>query len=325
MPLATRRARAATLAVLLAALGLAGPAAAKRCGDDVDGLDVACACGDAVVASTVLTDDPVTTTVCPHDGLLIRAERAGESLLLDLGGHTLRGRHAGVGVRVLTGGPGGARIVSRAGVATLQDFDDGVVGRGRDAVALLEDLTVRGSRRDGVRITGRGFVVRRVTVAGARRDGFALGGSAFEISDTRAEDCGRFGYLVMGDSGIIGGIGNGNVADRSGTAGFSLMGVGHTLADCRARGGRKDGVVLQAAQLDVRACEARDNAGDGISGTGNGLHLAGNVALDNGGDGVLVRGPRMLDGGGNRGAGNRGDGRERPAVQCAIGGAACAL
>ena len=49
------------------------------------------------------------------------------------------------------------------------------------------------------------------------------------------------------------------------------------------------------------------------------------MALDNGGDGVVVRGPRMIDGGGNRGAGNRGAGRERAAVQCAIGGAPCLL
>jgi hypothetical protein len=300
--------------------------AAKRCGDDVDGVDVPCACGDVVVASTVLRDDPVTATVCPHDGLLIRAEDERVSLVLDLAGHTLRGRRAGAGLRVLSGGHGGALIVSSGGdPAAVADFDDGVVGRGGDAIALLQDLAVRNSRRDGVRITGRNFAVRRVSVAGAERDGFALGGSGFEISDTRAEDCERFGYFVMGDSAIIGGEGNGNVADRSGTAGFSLMGAGHTLAECRARGGRKDGVVLQAARLDVRGCEARDNAGDGISGTGSGLHLAGNVALDNGGDGVLVRGPRLVDGGGNRGAGNRGDGRERAAVQCAIGGAPCAL
>ena len=325
MPQVLRPARVVALALLALAVGLVDRAAAKRCGDDVDGVDVPCACGDEVVASTVLTDDPVTATLCPHDGLLIRAEDERVSLLLDLGGHTLRGRHGGVGLRVVAGGPGGARIVSRAGVATLEDFDDGVVGRGRDAVALVQDLVVRGSRRDGVRVTGRDFVVRRVTVAGAHRDGFALGGTGFEISDTRAEDCGRFGYLVMGDSGIIGGQGAGNVADRSGMAGFSLMGSGHTLAECRARGGRKDGVVLQAARLDVRGCESRDNAGDGISGTGNGLHLEGNVALDNGGDGVVVRGPRMIDGGGNRGAGNRGAGRERAAVQCAIGGAPCLL
>ncbi|HSP95946.1 MAG TPA: right-handed parallel beta-helix repeat-containing protein [Candidatus Dormibacteraeota bacterium] len=315
----------ASLLGLAAVVGLASAAAGKRCGDDVDGADVPCACGDEVVASTVLGNDPVIGATCPYDGLLIRAAGEGASLELDLAGHTLRGKGRGVGLRVLDGGPGGASIVSRGGPGALEGFDDGIVARGRDGVALVQDLAIRGSRRDGLRVTGRDFAVRRVTIAGAHRDGFALGGTGFEISDTRAEDCGRFGYLVMGDSGVIGGPGNGNTADRSGMAGFNLMGIGHTLADCAARGGRKDGVVLQASQLDVRGCQALDNSGDGITGTGSRLHLADNQAVDNGGDGVAVRGQGLIDGGGNRGAGNRGAGRERAAVQCVIGGAPCTL
>lgn len=308
-----------------AVLGSGGAATAKRCGDDVDGADVPCACGDEVVASTILGDDPVVRATCPFDGLLIRTRDGATAVVLDLAGHTLRGDGRGIGLRVLNGGPGGASIISRGGPGALDGFDDGIVARGQDGIALVEDVAIRGSRRDGLRVTGRDFAVRRVTVAGAARDGFALGGSGFEISDTHAEDCGRFGYLVMGDSGVIGGPGNGNVADRSGMAGFNLMGLGHTLAECTARGGRKDGVVLQASQLDVRGCEARDNDGDGITGTGSRLHLAGNQAVGNGGDGVAVRGQDLVDGGGNRGADNRGAGRERTAIQCAIGGATCTL
>lgn len=314
-----------SVSALIVLAGLAGAAAAKRCGDDVGGVDVPCACGDEVVSSTVLGDDPVVRSTCRFDGLLLRATDDRTSLVLDLAGHTLRGKGRGIGLRVVNGGPGGASIISRGAPGTLDGFDDGIVARGRDGIALIQDVAIRGSQRDGMRVTGRDFVVRRVSIAGARRDGFALAGSGFEISETHAEDCGRFGYFVMGDSGVIGGPGSGNVADRSGSAGFSLMGIGHTLADCAARGGRKDGIVLQASRLDVRGCQARDNDGDGITGSGSQLHLAGNQAVDNGGDGVAVRGPGLIDGGGNRGAGNRGEGRERDAVQCAIGGAACAL
>ena len=320
------RALAVRLSLALAvALGSAVAASAKRCGDDVDGVDVPCACGDEVVASTVLRDDPITTATCPYDGLLIRAADPGASLELDLAGHTLRGKGRGIGLRIIDGGPGGASIVSRGGTGSLEGFDDGIVARGRDGIALVQDLTIRGSKRDGLRVTGRDFVVRRTVVEGSRRDGFALGGTGFEITDTRAADCGRFGYLVMGDSGVIGGSGSGNTADRSGMAGFNLMGLGHTLADCAARGGRKDGVMLQASQLDVRGCQAIDNAGDGITGMGGRLHLADNQAVDNGGDGLLLRGPGLIDGGGNRGAGNRGASRERPVQQCTIGPAPCAL
>lgn len=312
---------------LLLALALFGtaPAAAKRCGDDVDGRDVPCACGDELVVSTRLAGDPVTSTVCRHDGLIIRAADERVSLVLDLAGHTLRGEGGGAGLRVVSGGPGGALILSDGGAASVEGFDDGIVGRGRDAVSLIQDVVIRGSRRDGLRLSGRDFIVRRVAVEGSRRDGFALSGTGFEIFATLAADSGRFGYFVMGESAIIGGAGLGNVADRSGMAGFNLMGAGHTLADCLARGGRKDGVMVLATQIDVRGCLARENAGDGISGMGSALRLSDNQALDNGGDGLLVRGPGMIDGGGNRGGGNRGDGRQRAVVQCAIGGAACAL
>jgi len=315
----------AVLLALCAAAALAAPAAAKRCGDDVDGADVPCACGDEVVSSTRLDGDPVTRTICRHDGLIVRAADENASLLLDLAGHRLRGRGAGAGLRLLSGGPGGALILSDGGAAIIDGFDDGIIARGRDSVSLVEDVIVRDARRDGLRLTGRDFVVRRVVVEGARRDGFALGGTGFEIFDSRAEDSGRFGYFVMGDSGIVGGSGIGNVADRSGNAGFNLMGAGHTLADCQARGGRGDGVMLHATQLDVRGCRVSDNAGDGITGMGSRMRVADNQAVDNGGNGLLLRGPGTVDAGGNRGAGNRGDGRQREVVQCAIADVACGL
>ncbi len=315
--------------LLLGVLLLAGvaPAGAALCGDDVGGVDVPCACGDVVVSSTVLAaDDPVTRTPCSHDGLLVRAAEGVGGLRLDLAGHTLRGNGAGVGLRVLSGGPGGTRIVSSGGEAILDGFDDGIVARGPDTLALLQDVTVRNSRRDGLRLTGREFVVRRVTATHSGRDGFALAGRGFEVNATHASDNGRYGYFVMGDSGLIGSDGSGNVAERSGRAGFNLMGAGHTLADCVARAGMRDGVVLHAERLEVRGCVAAGNGADGIVGIGSRLRLAGNVAEDNGGSGLAVRGAALTDAGGNRGRGNgTGPGGERrPAVQCEIAGTPCA-
>ncbi len=304
---------------------LGGPAAAKFCGDDVSGRDIACACGDVLVSDLTLGDDPITRQTCPHDGLVVRVDEDGGAIEIDLAGRTLRGAGAGVGLRVLSGGPGGARIVSRNGPATLEGFDDGIAGRGTDAVALVQDVVIRGSRRDGLRLTGRQYVLRRITVEGAGRDGFALGGAGFEVTDTRALDCRRYGYFVMGDSGVIGGDGAGNSAERSGTAGFNFMGAGHTLAACRANGGRKDGVALHATDMDVRGCEARDNGGDGITGVGGRVRVQDNTARDNGGDGLLLRGPGLIDAGGNRASGNRGATRQRGVVQCAVNGIDCTL
>lgn len=321
------RARGIRLGLVCGALlALAAPVPAALCGDAVDGVDVPCACGDVVVSSTVLSAaDPVTQTRCAHDGLIIKAADGIGGLRLDLQGHTLRGSGAGVGLRVLSGGPGGTRIVSTGGVATLDGFDDGVVARGPDTLALLEDVTVRDSRRDGVRLTGSEFVVRRVTAERSGRDGFALAGRGFEVSATFARDSGRYGYFVMGDSGLIGGAGDGNVAERSGTAGFNLMGAGHTLADCVASAGMKDGVVLHATQLEIRDCVAAGNGADGIVGNGSRMRLAGNLARDNGGAGLAVRGGALTDAGGNRGTNNGTGAGEREAVQCEIGGTPCVL
>ncbi|MEO8604042.1 MAG: right-handed parallel beta-helix repeat-containing protein [bacterium] len=321
--LARRRAAFVAVLIAVAVTSLARPAAAKLCGDAVDGHDVPCACGDVLASSVVLDGDPVTSAICQRDGLIVRAQDNRTAIRLDLHGHTLRGSGAGTGLRILDGGPGGASIVSSDGVATLEHFDDGITARGSDGVSLIQDVRVRDSRGDGVRISGRAFVIRRVVVEEAKRDGFSFTGAGFDVSETRASDCGRFGYSVMGNSGIIGRPGGANLAERNGTAGFNVMGSGHTLEACTARDGRKDGMALLATKLDVRDCDATGNAGDGVAGVGSRWQLSGNRADNNGGDGLTARGPGMVDAGGNRGADNRGGGRQRPAVQCEIGNAPC--
>ena len=324
----TRRAAFTLRRALAIGLGAglwAAPLAAKLCGDDVEGHDVPCACGDVVVSSVALANDPILSGTCPHDGLIVRAPDAARTVVIDLQGHTLRGSGTGVGIRLLAGGPGGARVISSGGAATIIGFQDGIVARGSDAIALIEDVVVTASGRDGLRVEGPEFQIRRTEVRGAKRDGFALGGRGFLIVQTRASDCGRFGYFVMGDAGQIGQPGAGNIAERSGNHGFNVMGAGHALAECAAMSGRKSGVHLQATQLDVRSCRAADNGSDGIEGLGNYWHMADNEAQRNGGNGITVRGEGLVDEGGNRGTDNRGQDRPRGVVQCSIGGKPCVL
>jgi hypothetical protein len=314
-----------TLAIVLGASLWTAPLAAKVCGDDVGGHDVPCACGDVVVSSVALGDDPILHGACPHDGLIVRAPDAVQTLVIDLRGRALRGTGAGVGIRLLAGGPGGARVVSTGGPATIVGFQDGIVARGSDAIARIEDVVVSASGRDGLRVEGPEFEIQRTEVRGAKRDGFALSGRGFLIVQTHASDCGRFGYNVMGNAGQIGQPGAGNVAERSGNHGFNVMGVGHLVAECTAVFGRKSGMHLQAMQLDVRGCRATDNSGDGIEGLGTYWRLADNEALRNAGNGIAVRGEGLVDGGGNRGTDNRGQERPRGAVQCRIAGKPCML
>src|SRR5512143_1309477 len=96
-----RRWPAASALALLAAVTTARGAAAKPCGDDVDGVDVPCACGDLVVSNLALGDDPVAGAPCAQDGLIVRAPDERRSLLIDLRGRTLRGSGNGAGIRVV--------------------------------------------------------------------------------------------------------------------------------------------------------------------------------------------------------------------------------
>jgi len=255
----------------------------------------------------------------------VRAPDARRGVVIDLGGTTLRGGGDGAAIRIVDGGRGGAHVISSSGTAKLIGFADGIAARGSDTVALVEDVVISGCRRDGLRISGPDFEIRRVEVLKAGRDGFALGGWGFRIAETRAADCGRFGYSVMGHAAQIGRPGAGNTAERSGYAGFNIMGGGHDVVDCWAAFGERAGVHLQVLDLDLRGCRATDNGGDGIEGLGSQWRMSGNEALRNGGDGVTVRGQNLVDEGGNHGADNHGAAAARGAVQCAISGTPCIL
>src|SRR5262245_19343711 len=121
---------ASSALLFLAFLWLPTPAGAKLCGDDVTGHDVPCACGDVVTSDVVLgAGDPVTQDTCPSDGLTVRARGTARTLTVDLAGQHLRGAGHGAGLLVVYGGPGGARVISTGGPATVEGFQDGVVAR----------------------------------------------------------------------------------------------------------------------------------------------------------------------------------------------------
>src|SRR6266404_1720837 len=173
--------------VLSLALSLVSmPAAAKLCGDAVEGKRVPCACGDTVVTDVALSDDPVTTTVCSGDGLIVRAADASTAITIDLQGKTLRGTGHGAGVWLLLGGAEGARLISTGGRATIDGFRDGIVGHGSGTVAVIENVVVARNARDGVRVNGFGYQVRASEARDSGRDGFSLGGKSFQLTSTHA-------------------------------------------------------------------------------------------------------------------------------------------
>jgi hypothetical protein len=299
------------------------PASARLCGDDVRGEDVPCACGDVVVSDLRLGDDPVFAAPCASDGLIVDARGVERAVTIDLRGRTLRGLGRGTGILVLHGGPGGARIVSTEGVARIDGFEDGLAGRGSDAIGLVENLHVRRSGRDGIRLHGDGFEIRATRVLGAGRDGFSLNGRNYRLEQTLAIDSGRYGYFIMGTEGQLGSPGKGVAALNSTKTGFTAMGADHRFVDCEASGNLEDGLHLLGMRHQIAGCRADENRRDGIAGTGSGWWVVANRASGNGNDGIAIRGPNMVDGGRNQGSDNRGERNRRP-VQCEVGGAACA-
>jgi hypothetical protein len=312
--------------VLTALLLFAVPArsSAKFCGDAVQGQDVPCACGDTLVSDLVLGNDPVLDAPCAQDGLIVRAApEATAGVRIDLRGKTLHGTGNGTGIWVVYGGPGGAQIVSSAGRATLDGFRDGIAGRGPDTVALVDGVNVTASARDAVRLMGPGFEIRNTEADASGRDGFSLSGDRYRMTATRAVDSKRFGYFLMGQDAVIGEPGVGNLAQGSGEEGFSVMGMGHRLVDCSASGSGKDGIHFNTMHCEVSGCSAVQNRGAGIAGMASGSNLTQNRATDNDGDGLHVGGPGVVDGGGNTGTGNRGQGQQRPVAQCEINNEPC--
>lgn len=315
--------RAVLPSVIGMVLMIGAPAGAKFCGDNVDGVDVACACGDVVVSSVVLDGDPVAAGQCDGDGLVVRTTHPETQVTVDLNGKTLHGGKRGTAIWVVDGGEGGARIVSGSGRASIVGFRDGVVGRGPRGVSLVENVELRDCERDGVRLNGVDYEVRSLAVSGVGRDGISLDGRGYRCNGTRATRSGRFGYFIDGSNAIIGTPQAGNSAEDGGNDGFHLMGSSLRLNLCTATGNRKDGITLRGSGHEITGCTARGNGQDGVSGDGGGLSFYGNAADDNARNGLAVTGVRLVDGGGNHGTGNRGNGLQRPAIQCEIGGTPC--
>jgi hypothetical protein len=180
---------------LLALLLVATPAVARRCGDDVGGRRVPCACGDVVVSSVRLdARHPVTQSACAADGLVVDGA---PGLVVDLGGSTITGSGRGVGLSFT--GHDGAEL---RGPGTIEGFDSGVVAR-RDALGQVSDVVARGNRSDGFRIVGSGFAVLRCEATQNGRQGFVLRGDAFHVEGCQATDNGRDGLDVAGAGAVL--------------------------------------------------------------------------------------------------------------------------
>jgi hypothetical protein len=204
-----------SLFLLCLVLGVTvAPAAATRCGDDVDGRGtrVACACGDVLVSSARLApSDPLVQAPCPAAGLVVDVPTTvTRPITLDLAGAILAGSGRGVGIEVLAGGPHGIVVTGPGGV---RGFDLGIVAR-EGALASLVAVESSDNVHDGFRLAGRDYRLDTCRADRNGRDGFVLHGEGYRLDGCEAVGNGRDGFAVRGRPATT--VADANTADANG-------------------------------------------------------------------------------------------------------------
>lgn len=210
----TLRGVSTLLLTCLALLGSALPAAARRCGDDVDGRGtrVACACGDVLVGSARLTpSDPLVQAPCPGAGLVVDVPASTtRAVTLDLAGVIVAGSGRAIGIEVLAGGPHGIVVTGPGGV---RGFDLGIVAR-EGTVAALVAVESSDNVHDGFRLAGRDYRLDGCLAHRNGRDGFVLNGDGYRLDGCDAVGNGRDGFAVRGRPAAT--VADDNTADANG-------------------------------------------------------------------------------------------------------------
>jgi hypothetical protein len=200
---------ACALLACFALVAVGRPVFGGVCGDDVDGVRVACKCGDTVISNTRLRGtDPVAAAQCSRDGLLVDAGDGAPGLILDLGGQTVKGAGEGYGIRVLDGGTGGVIITggSAAVPGTVASFRIGISARGKNVLSEVENVVVTGCKRDGIVIHTDGGKVEGVVVERNGRDGLRVRGRSQSLEGVMASENRRDGLRLSGrDNSAVGG------------------------------------------------------------------------------------------------------------------------
>ncbi len=217
------------------------------CGDNVNGVRVACRCGDSVVSDTHLTEqDPVVRGRCSGDGLFIRAPKGAATITLDLGGLSLIGSGIGTGIRVISGGSEGAVIVGGQGgdVAEVMGFATGIDAHGSHRLKELRGLVVKGNKRDGVRVYGSpGVFIHGVTSMKNGRDGVRMRSRGAQLRSVEARDNAKAGIELSGEGATVQAQLSGNRKN-----GLVARGRGHDLSGIELGEGEKADIVVRPSK-----------------------------------------------------------------------------
>jgi hypothetical protein len=267
--------------------------------------------------------------VCPGDGLTI----ARRGVVLDLGGHTIRGTgpDARVGVRIVGAGDFDPRIVLRNG--TITGFAEGILANTYIADVLIDGMTISGGTIYGV-VTR--LSVTRSTFRGVRtrcgtstfhidRSRFTDSPFAFGDCDTSSVTASRFEAAPGAALSVTNtfshrpgdppGITVTGSVFRSNGTGIDIYGlVDSALVADNLFVGNGTGLIAtpDPAAAMVEGTVRRNlfvlNRGDGLRLVAGTWTVGHNVAVANGGTGIAATGNELalVDEGGNVAAGNGG-------------------
>ena len=253
------------------------------------------ACGDTITSDTTLTAD---LRNCPGNGLVVN----GDAITLDLGGHTIRGLGAGVGITVT-----GTHVLVKHGA--IQGFQDGVYlphnSAIEDSFTVFSGLTVT---RNGVGFLTSipGGSIEDSKIASNAGDGILFHGGfspLWTVKDSEISGNGGAGITLKDATAAIErNVITGNVGDGIDLVEFADL---TTITDNLVTRNGGFGIHVIDSGTQVLRNTARNNGDDGIF-LGEGADpiflphylIADNVSNSNGGHGIVAT-AGMIDGGGN--------------------------
>jgi parallel beta-helix repeat protein len=276
-------------------LGFYSVSEAGNCGGSVP-----CSCGDTVVASrTLASGDPVVTTSCSGNGLIMNTA----GVVLNLNGNKIRGQGSGVGVLINDGVDN--VTVENGGV---DNFETGIGTAGVTTGTTIDRIRPNANKGDGIFIQGdnnelTGILAKRnggngVTVIGNDNflsghndeyngfDGIHVEGVDNTLTNNLASENAKKGtgngMTVIGDSNHL----QGNRITKLNIDGIVVLGNENTLVGNKATKQRGDGIIVEGNNNELTNNNATANRGVGIfvDGIGNAELSSGNTVSANGGD-----------------------------------------
>src|SRR3989338_9638364 len=196
---------------------------------------VPCSCGNRVVMDTVLDKDkdPVVTTVCLDDGLIVTT-----GVTLDLGDNTIKGSLKGEGIRIADTSTN-LIIINGA----IDRFYQGIKGFHSDNV-LVKNIVVRNNRYFGIVITGDNNRIEDSAALDNGGRGMRIKGNNGAFIRNRAErNSGGYAYNIIGDNARI----ISNLCIESGSDGIHVDGDNNLFEYNECYNNERHGIVTDDA------------------------------------------------------------------------------